>query len=161
MINNNAPPQQPELKWHRKPSPPRNTEIWRSHNSRTIMSHMLVMYTTIRQSSLDRNTMLSSRSLTTCPHVDWHRCMKRPPPSKVMPRWIASSWSKRHAIERRRFAQQDNNTTPTKCCASEINRIITTTNLKNNKKNTYEMHIGTHAKPSTKNISQHTKNWPV
>ena len=43
---------------------------------------------------------------------------------------ICSSWLKRHAIERRRFAQQDKNTTPTKCCASEIDRIITTTNPK-------------------------------
>ena len=103
-------------------------------------------------------------TFTTCPHVDWHRCMKRPPPWKVMPRLnrlcrFASNWLKSHAIERRRFAQQDKNTTPTKCRASEIDRIITTTNqTKKHFRNAY----WNARKILNKKTSHNTqKNWPV
>ena len=84
---------------------------------------------TLTQCCLLRTPQLS-------PLVGWQRCMKRPPPSKVMPRLnrlcrCASRWLKLHAIERRRFAQQDKNTRPTTCPPSNIVRRIEMADLTN------------------------------
>ena len=80
VINNNAPPRQPELNDKKTLCTMRYINLDISTFPAQWMSPMLVVYTTISQSNLDRNTMLSFRNLTTCPHVDWHRCVKRPPP---------------------------------------------------------------------------------